>query len=191
MRVVAVTKFKQADIYEAMKRIGWNQSELARRSGISPCVIGQIINLEIRPTKNLASKIQKALAESGEFIDILATWPELFKGFKKAPVLEQIQDVDFSRVIGQSSTPLLAVVKDERDEAVRKIVNTLDPQQKEVIESRMRGETLEEVGKRMGVTRERIRQIEAKAIKSMQYPGRRKIVEDFIDIESEESRGTI
>jgi RNA polymerase primary sigma factor len=41
--------------------------------------------------------------------------------------------------------------------------------------------TLEEVGQRLAVTRERIRQIEAKAIRKLRHPARRKHLRDFSD----------
>ena len=41
--------------------------------------------------------------------------------------------------------------------------------------------TLEEVGDMFGVTRERIRQIEAKALRKLRHPSRSKKVKDFLD----------
>ena len=44
-----------------------------------------------------------------------------------------------------------------------------------------RSRTLEEVGKEFNVTRERIRQIEAKALRKLRHPSRSRKVKDFLD----------
>jgi RNA polymerase primary sigma factor len=41
--------------------------------------------------------------------------------------------------------------------------------------------TLEEVGKQFSVTRERIRQIEAKALRKLKHPSRSKVLRSFLD----------
>ena len=66
------------------------------------------------------------------------------------------------------------------------ILNTLTPREDHVLKLRYglddgRPRTLEEVGKEFGVTRERIRQIEAKAIRKLRHPTRAKRFGDFKD----------
>jgi len=62
----------------------------------------------------------------------------------------------------------------------------LTPREQEVIRQRYglkdgRAKTLEEVGKEFNVTRERIRQIEAKALRKLKHPNRSKKLADFIE----------
>jgi RNA polymerase primary sigma factor len=44
-----------------------------------------------------------------------------------------------------------------------------------------RSRTLEEVGQHFGVTRERIRQIESKALRKLKHPSRRKKLQDYLE----------
>ena len=71
-------------------------------------------------------------------------------------------------------------------EQVRQIMSTLTPRERRVLELRYGiadGEmhTLEEVGKEFNVTRERIRQIEAKALRKLRHPSRSKKLKDYLD----------
>ncbi|MEI3102201.1 MAG: RNA polymerase sigma factor RpoD [Oscillospiraceae bacterium] len=71
-------------------------------------------------------------------------------------------------------------------EQLEEVLNTLAPREKKVLELRFgivdgRTRTLEEVGKEFNVTRERIRQIEAKALRKLRHPSRSKKLRDFLN----------
>lgn len=66
------------------------------------------------------------------------------------------------------------------------IINSLTPREQSVIRLRYglddeKPRTLEEVGKKFNVTRERIRQIEAKALRKLRHPNRSKKLKDFVE----------
>ncbi len=70
-------------------------------------------------------------------------------------------------------------------EQLMDVLDTLTPREKKVLELRFgladgRTRTLEEVGKEFNVTRERIRQIEAKALRKLRHPSRSKKLKDFL-----------
>lgn len=76
-----------------------------------------------------------------------------------------------------------ALLKDH----IREVLETLSPREAKVLEYRFgledgKQRTLEEVGKEFGVTRERIRQIEAKAIRKLRHPTRAKKLRDYLEL---------
>ena len=73
-------------------------------------------------------------------------------------------------------------------EQIEEVLETLTPREAKVLKLRFglldgRTRTLEEVGKEFAVTRERIRQIEAKALRKLRHPSRSKKLKDFMDTE--------
>ena len=71
-------------------------------------------------------------------------------------------------------------------EQLSEVLSTLTPREEKVLRLRFgledgRPRTLEEVGKEFDVTRERIRQIEAKALRKLRHPSRSKKLKDFLD----------
>ena len=66
------------------------------------------------------------------------------------------------------------------------VLDTLTPREEKVLRLRFglddgRARTLEEVGREFNVTRERIRQIEAKALRKLRHPSRSKKLKDYLD----------
>ena len=85
-----------------------------------------------------------------------------------------------------STAPTDAVSYTMLKEQLLGVLDTLTPREEKVLRLRYglddgRPRTLEEVGKEFNVTRERIRQIEAKALRKLRHPSRSKRLKDFID----------
>ena len=90
-----------------------------------------------------------------------------------------IQDDDASQPSEEASYTLLR-------EQLEDVLATLTPREQQVLRMRFglqdgKPHTLEEVGKEFDVTRERIRQIEAKALRKLRHPSRSKKLKDFLN----------
>jgi RNA polymerase primary sigma factor len=83
-------------------------------------------------------------------------------------------------------TPYEATSKRLLKENINEVLQALSDREARVLRMRFgldgqRPMTLEEVGRKFGVTRERIRQIEAKALRKLKHPSRRKKLQDFLE----------
>lgn len=89
-------------------------------------------------------------------------------------------------------SPADTVANNDLKERVREILKTLTPREEKVLKMRFgidvaSEHTLEEVGKDFSVTRERIRQIEVKALRKLRHPSRSKKLRSFFEKELDES----
>lgn len=83
-------------------------------------------------------------------------------------------------------SPVEASIKHDLQNQTRGVLTTLTPREEEVLKMRFgiqkkADHTLEEVGQHFHVTRERIRQIEAKALRKLRHPSRSRCLKGFID----------
>ena len=85
-----------------------------------------------------------------------------------------------------SKSPMESASQSLLREQLLAVIDTLTPREQEVIRQRYglmdgKQKTLEEVGREFSVTRERIRQIEAKALRKLKHPNRSKKLADFVE----------
>ena len=104
----------------------------------------------------------------------------------EAPIGEE-DDSELGDFIADEQFPDPADIVDRRllRGQIDLVLDTLEERERDVIRLRFglldgRVYTLEEVGKRFGVTRERIRQIEAKALRKLRHPSRSRYLEDWL-----------
>jgi RNA polymerase primary sigma factor len=135
---------------------------------------------EEHPTAQELAKVTRVPAERIEQIDQLAT----------PPVSLDWILADGERTVGDvlpddSTTPALDLLADlERDGALRQSLDELTSRERRVLSLRFglghrRAYTLEEIGRQFRLTRERIRQIELKALNKLRHPNQRRRLEEF------------
>ncbi len=161
----------------------------------------------IRIPVHMVGTINKLVATSKNLTQELGREPELHEVAEELGLtLEQVryikkcaqETISLESPVGEEDESTLGEFIESEDllvedvvsnlllrDAIGKILETLSAREQKVLklrfgleDSKMR--TLEEVGVELNVTRERIRQIEAKAIRKMRNPSRRKSLEDFL-----------
>ena len=131
--------------------------EIAKGMGILPEKVREIIKISQEPVSLEMPIGEEEDSHLGDFIEDRSTMP---------PV----------------EAASLNLLKDQ----VEEVLSTLTPRERRVLQLRFgledgRSRTLEEVGKEFGVTRERIRQIEAKALRKLRHPSRSKKLKDYLE----------
>jgi len=99
------------------------------------------------------------------------------------------EDTELEDFIGDKNTPspYSDAERNEISEHIQRILGTLTPKEEKVIRMRFgigaeRDHTLEEVGRHLSITRERVRQIEAKALRKLKHPSRLKALKMLINL---------
>jgi len=104
----------------------------------------------------------------------------------EAPVGDEEDSLLGDFIADTAPSPYDTASKQLLKDNIKEVLETLSPREAKVLIYRFgleggRPMTLEEVGKKFGVTRERIRQIEAKALRKLKHPSRRKKLQDYLE----------
>ena len=132
------------------------------------------------------AQIGDRLGIAGERVGELLVWAE--KVFSlDAPLSDEEENslgdiIEDVQVQGPSETTDRALLREE----VRRVLGNLTLRERQVIELRFglvddHDHTLEEVGKKLKVTRERVRQIEERAIRKLRHPQSSRVLKDYLD----------
>lgn len=155
--VETINRFNRAQ-RRLMQELGREPTpeEVAEVLGIDPMKAREIVKVSQEPTSLATPVGDEDDSQLGDFIE--------------APGLKPDE---------QATRELLKGHLDE-------VLDTLSPREKRVLQLRFgledgKQRTLEEVGKEFGVTRERIRQIEAKAVRKLKHPTRAKKLRDYLE----------
>lgn len=130
--------------------------EIAKKMGITADKAREIVKISQKPTS-----LETPIGEE-----------------KDSRLKDFVADEEVSAPTDDTSKELLK-------QQLLEVLGSLSPREQKVIELRFglrdgKPRTLEAVGKEFGVTRERIRQIEAKAIRKLRHPSRSKVIKDYL-----------
>ena len=145
-------------------------TDVAKASGVSIATVSHVINHTRYVSPETTHKVEKAIQALSYSPDITA---RNFKKGRKGLVGMLVPDLSYSR-----SSLILKQLEE--------VMATLTEREQRVLEMRFglldgQSRTLEEVGKEFQVTRERIRQIESKALRKLRHPSRSRKLRDFLE----------
>ena len=159
-----------------------------------PVHMGDQINKLLGVSHQLTQELgrEPTTAELAEAMGISERKVEQIIQIARRPVsLETPIDEDEESTLGdfiedeESMAPAEAATQNLLKEAIREVLAELPPREVKILQLRYglldgHSYTLEEVGKKMGVTRERVRQIEAQALSRLRHPAYRRKLRDFL-----------
>ncbi len=159
-----------------------------------PVHMGDQINKLLRISHQLTQKLGRdpTTEELAEALDVPPKKVENMIQVARRPLsLETPTDEEEDSMLGDfipdedSPAPVEIVTRNLLREHIREVLGALPPREVRILQLRyglLDGEsyTLEEVGRKMGVTRERVRQIEAQAISRLRHPSHRRKLIDYL-----------
>ncbi|MCP4416904.1 MAG: RNA polymerase sigma factor RpoD, partial [Chloroflexi bacterium] len=185
-------------MFETINKIVKLQRDLVQKLGHEPSDEELALELDYL-TPEESETIKQALEEKAQIDPVLnRKWRQAVSKIRDIKRISMDPMSLESPVGGEDSTeygdfipdesvqqPVDAASKELLREQIRNVLGFLSDREREVLEMRFglndgKDHTLEEVGRSFGVTRERIRQIEAKALRKLRHPSRSKSLRDYL-----------
>lgn len=212
MKVAVVARLKNAILYDAAKKVG-SARQLAIHLGVHPTEVGKWMNFGAVPSilrhapgmappmnnghkRDWDALESKLLLLTGHTLDEI--FPEEVRGekfLKQQKRIETILEISVERLMSAGAVPQLApapddiLFREDKAEALREALTTLTPREEIVLKMRFglggnEEMTLAEVGQHFNLTAQRIRMIEAKALRKLRHPSRARGLKPFIGNEA-------
>src|SRR3990172_3801421 len=159
-----------------------------------PVHMGDQINKLLRISHQLTQRLGRE-PSTDELAEALTVTPKKVENMiqvaRRPLSLETPTDEEEDSVLGdfiedeESPAPAETVTQSLLREHLQEVLNTLPPREVRILQLRYglldgQSYTLEEVGRKMGVTRERVRQIEAQALSRLRHPSHRRRLSDYL-----------
>jgi RNA polymerase primary sigma factor len=159
-----------------------------------PVHMGDQINKLLRVSHQLTQKLGRdpTTEEMAEVLDVPPKKVENMIQVARRPLsLETPTDEEEDSILSdfiqdqESPEPTETVTQNLLQEHIKEVLGSLPPREVRILQLRYglldgQSYTLEEVGRKMGVTRERVRQIEAQALSRLRHPGHRRKLIDYL-----------
>ena len=175
-------------VRQAISRALSDQARTIRIPANVAELIGKIKKISIPMTQKLGrAPTEKELAEElGMKLDVVQTAIDMSQTMASldTPIGEDDENTVGDMVEDTSTeNPIAALIKEANLNIIESVFNTLTDKEANVLRMRFgigvdKAQTLEEVGEHYGLTRERIRQIENKALRKMRHPARMSVLRE-------------
>lgn len=202
MSVTVTAQMRNGLLWEAVKKLG-SQSAVARYFGIGATEFGRWLNLKQFPNPERSTRPKSFWEQIDlKLVELLGkTFDDAFPiELRSQDALDLLTQVEITREVETDlllasglATNFLEAANDGIDnerlrERLEQAMSDLKPNRRDVLISRFglndeQEKTLEDVGKDIGVSGQRARQIEAHALSQLRHPSRSRLLKSFVDIE--------